>query len=290
MSDPLIGYSKQPQSDERSRHEARCLDAVQGHGVVPLKGVSDRSELVLAEAECSLADVLHERGPLPESEVRAVGAAAAAALARVHGAGLVHADMKPANLLLSRAGELWLADFDSACEADGRLLRRSSPDRLPPGAPARPAADIAALALALVELSTGTLLDPCVSWRAADLRRMGCSPTLSTEIAFMLNGDGSTLCAQHTAEMFGRGGPGSLPAPAASTRGFDPTPTVEFMPARPAPPDSSARSALASGEPPTRWWQRLAASWSPSGATQRAAGRFRTGGQASGSSQASRSS
>ena len=72
------------------------------------------------KAACSLADVLHERGRLPAEEIRAVGAAAAAALARVHQADLVHGDVKPANLLLSRSGELLLADFDAAAPADGR--------------------------------------------------------------------------------------------------------------------------------------------------------------------------
>ena len=243
--------------------EARCLEAAQGPGIVALQGVGEDGGLLLARASCSLADVLHERGPLPEGEVRAVGAAAAAALARVHDAGLVHADIKPANLLLSPAGELWLADFDAAAASDGQPLRRYSPGRMRPGAPARAASDMAALALTLVELSTGAMLDPCVAWRAADLRRLGCSPALSAEIAFMLGGDGSPLGALHTAEMFGRGGVCPLPAPATSARRVDPTPTVEFMPARPLPPDSLARSVPAAVEHPPRWWQRLAASWRP---------------------------
>ncbi len=243
--------------------EARCLEAARGPGVVALQGVGEDGGLLLARASCSLADVLHERGPLPEGEVRAVGTAAAAAIARVHDAGLVHADIKPANLLLSAAGELWLADFDAASASDGRPLRRHSPGRMPPGSPAWPALDIVALALTLVELSTGAMLDPCVSWRAADLRRLGCSPALSAEIAFLLSGDGSSLGARDAAEMFERGGVCPLPAPAITARRADPTPTVEFMPARPPPPDSLARSVPAAVERPSRWWQRLAASWRP---------------------------
>ena len=288
-------FTKQPCSTEGSAREAHGLSAVQGSGVVALHGVGDHGELVLARAACSLADVLHERGPLPESEVRAVGAAAATALARVHDAGLVHGDIKPANLLLSRGGELWLADFDTASKGDGQPLRRFSPGRLPPGAPARPGTDMAALALALVELSTGTLLDPCVSWRAADLCRLGCSPALSTEIAFMLGSEGLpgsaglALSAQSTAEMFERGG-GILPAPAVQARQVDPTPTVEFMPVRPSPPDSSTPPGPATAERPQRWWRRLAASWRPVEGPTLAADRFQARSQASGSSQASRSS
>ena len=254
-------FTKRAASSEDAAREAQSLTTVQGPGIVSLARVGDAGELVLAGAVCSLADVLHERGPLPESEVRAVGAAAAAALARVHDAGLVHGDVKPANLLLSRGGELWLADFDAASAADGQPLRRFSPRRLPPGAPARPGTDIAALALALVELSTGTMLDPCVSWRAADLRRLGCSPALSTGISFLFGGDDSTLNARDAAGMLGRGAADALPAPAVSARLVDPEPTVDFMPTRLAPAKSSTPSGPAGTEQPQRWWQRLAASW-----------------------------
>ena len=234
-----------------------------------LHGLGDDGELLLARAACSLADVLVERGPLPESEVRAVAAAAAAALDRVHEAGLVHGDVKPANLLLSHGGELWLADFDAAAPADGRPLDRFSPGRSPSGVPAETAGDIAALALTLVELSTGARLDPCVPWRAAELRRLRCPPALSAEIAFMLDRDGSTLSASDAAEMFRRDGPGALPTPAVKARRVDPTPTVEFMPAHPPPPHSPSQPAPAAAEHPSRWWpehpsrwwQRLAASW-----------------------------
>ncbi len=257
-------------TEESSAREARHLHDLQGPGVVAMHGRGCGGELMLAKAACSLADVLHERGPLPVGAVRAVGAAAAGALARVHEAGLVHGDIKPANLLLSHEGKLWLADFDAAVAADGQPLSRSSPPRLPPGTPARPAADITALALALVELSTGALLDPRVRWRAADLRRLGCSAPLSAEIAMMLGAGGSALSAQATAEMFERGGTGSLPAPAVNARRVDPTPTVEFMPVRSPPRPEAARSAPETHEPPTRWWLRLAASWRPSPASRRA--------------------
>jgi len=277
-----IAFLKQSSSPEAAAREARHLGDLQGPGIVALHGVGAHG-LELEKAACSLADVLQERGPLPDTEVRAVGAAAAAALARVHDAGLVHGDVKPANLLLSHEGELRLADFDAASMADDRPLARFSPGRQPPGAAARPATDMAALALTLVELSTGTLLDPETSWRTADLRRLGCSPALSAEISFMLGGDGSRLDARGAAGMFERGS-GNLPEPASKTSGADSTPTVEFMPARP-PPSAPATGPQAAAVQPARWWQRLAASWRPAPAAPTSARP-----QASVSSQASRSS
>ena len=280
-------FSKDCSSAEAAAREARHLQALRGPGIVPLHGVGTHGP-ALERAACSLADVLQERGPLPEGEVRAAGTAAAAALARVHAAGLVHGDVKPANLLLSPNRELWLSDFDAARRADGRPLERFSPGRLPPGASALPATDVAALGLALVELATGAILDPGATWRAADLRRLGCSPSLSAELSFMLDGDGRTLSALDAAKMLGRGDCGSLPAPAAEARRVDPTPTVEFMLARHPQPDMSPRPTLKADEPPPRWWQRLAASWRPGNATPRTGNRSR--GQAPGNSQASRSS
>ena len=136
------------------------------------------------------------------------------------------------------------------------------------------------MALTLVELSTGALLDACVIWQAADLRRLGCSPTLTAEIALMLGGAGLLgnagspsnpvppddagvdLTAHRVARMFEQGTAGALPLPVATTLGTDPTPTVEFMPVRPSP-DAAAATDDAAADRPSRWWRRLAASWRP---------------------------
>ena len=273
MNSDIQLFSKNCLSAEAAAREARHLQALRGPGIVPLKDAGTHGP-ALERAACSLADVLHERGPLPEGEVRAVGARAAAALARVHDAGIVHGDVKPSNLLLSHNRELWLADFDAACPADGRSLERFSPGRLPPGTPARCASDMAALALALVELATGILLDPGTAWRAVDLRRLGCSPALSAELSFvlggagMLDGAGAALSALGAARMFSRGGTGSLPAPAVNAPRADSTPTVEFLPARvptPAQSETLARAAReryeqvgsasnsVAAEPASRW-------------------------------------
>ena len=277
MSDPAAAFVKAFDDRDDARREYHRLRAVAGPGVVPTLSGSDGvvehpsraegsggtvptsepsdGELVLARAVCSLADVLHERGPLPEHEVRAIAAAAARALARVHDAGLVHGDIKPANLLLSGDGDLWLADFETAAEADGQPLRRYSPPRLPAGAPARPRTDVSALAISLIELATATVVDSQVSWRAADLRRLGCGPALSAEIAFLLSAENDASQAgpdaRAVASMFERSQSGPLPTPASQPRRVDPTPTIDFMPARaarsrtpPVPPAPAPRRRM----------------------------------------------
>jgi len=65
----------------------------------------------------------HERlkaAPLTPAETRDVGVKIADALAEAHLAGVLHRDVKPANLLISRWGEPQLADFGLAVLAETR--------------------------------------------------------------------------------------------------------------------------------------------------------------------------
>jgi len=59
----------------------------------------------------SLAALLEERGPLSPAETARIGEKIAQALAAAHAAGIVHRDVKPANVLIGHEGAVKLTDF-----------------------------------------------------------------------------------------------------------------------------------------------------------------------------------
>jgi eukaryotic-like serine/threonine-protein kinase len=112
----------------------------------------------------SLEDVLREEGAQPPQRAFAWLEQAAAALDAAHREGVVHRDVKPANLMLDRAGNVHVADFGIASAAGldsltmtGTVLGTAgylSPEQAT-GDRATPASDRYALALVAYELLTG---------------------------------------------------------------------------------------------------------------------------------------
>src|SRR5690606_7971839 len=62
----------------------------------------------------SLADVIGAKGSLPPKEVARIGVEVLAALRAAHAAGVLHRDVKPANVLLTDEGRVVLTDFGIA--------------------------------------------------------------------------------------------------------------------------------------------------------------------------------
>ncbi|MFF9844400.1 serine/threonine-protein kinase [Streptomyces sp. NPDC013740] len=65
----------------------------------------------------TLAETLEAEGPLPPRRAAAVGADVLAALRAAHEAGVLHRDVKPANVLLANDGRVVLTDFGIAAVA-----------------------------------------------------------------------------------------------------------------------------------------------------------------------------
>ena len=74
----------------------------------------------------TLADVLRQGGPPPPQPSDQIAASVADALAVAHAAGIVHRDVKPANVMLTPDGRTKLMDLGIASEIDGESITQAS--------------------------------------------------------------------------------------------------------------------------------------------------------------------
>ncbi len=152
----------------RIRREAEILASLDHPGIVSLLAVEDDGAdvvLVMPRMIGSLADRVCAFGPLPPSEIDAIGLALLDALATAHRQGVVHRDIKPANVLFDAAGNPALADFGVAITRQftpgltlaGMIV--GTPEFIAPeqaaGKPATAASDVFSLAATLAYALTG---------------------------------------------------------------------------------------------------------------------------------------
>ena len=155
----------------RIENESRALAAVQHPGLVSVYDAgtwtTDGTDVPFLVMEFVDGPTLAEAcaaGALAVSQVVQIGAGLAEALAHVHERGIVHRDVKPANILLSGGHTPKLTDFgiarlvDSASHTQtGTLIGTAaylSPEQVQ-GREVGPATDIFALGLVLLEAATG---------------------------------------------------------------------------------------------------------------------------------------
>ena len=138
----------------------------------------------------SLSSVLAD-GPLLPADAARVGAGVAAGLAHVHAAGVVHRDVKPANILLTPTGEPKLADFgvaramgdDEGLTDTGQAIGTAAylaPEQIS-GEPVTGASDVYALGLVLLEALTGQRAYPGTAQEAA-FARLHHGPTIPVSL------------------------------------------------------------------------------------------------------------
>jgi serine/threonine-protein kinase len=153
--------------DERFRQEARAIAQLSHPGIVQVFDLDLASEppyLVMERvAGPSLAERL-QRGPLPADELVPLAIQIARALAAAHAVGVVHRDVKPANILACGNGAWKLADFgvahvpDSSLTITGQFV--GSPAYAPPEALvkgiAAPPNDVYGLGATLYEAAAGS--------------------------------------------------------------------------------------------------------------------------------------
>ncbi|HUS27038.1 MAG TPA: serine/threonine-protein kinase [Kofleriaceae bacterium] len=115
----------------------------------------------------SLLGELEQRGPILAEVVACIGALLADALAVAHKAGIIHRDVKPANVMIAPGGRVLLTDFgvarleteDSLVTKTGALL--GTPAYMSPeqagGDTATAKSDVYSLGATLYQLATGSL-------------------------------------------------------------------------------------------------------------------------------------
>ena len=146
----------------RTLREARTAARLRHPNVVTLFDVVEEDErpwivMELVDAR-SLDQVVGRDGPLPPERAARIGRQVLAALTAAHAAGVLHRDVKPANVLVGADDRVTLTDFgiatiegDASITASGQLV--GSPGYLGPeralGEPATAASDLWALGAAL---------------------------------------------------------------------------------------------------------------------------------------------
>ncbi|XVQ14131.1 serine/threonine-protein kinase [Spirillospora sp. CA-255316] len=146
----------------RAAREARAAAMLDHPGIITVHDVVEpdgRPWIIMELIEGrSLGQAIESGGPLPPRRVAEIGARLLDALTAAHGRGLLHRDVKPANVLLAEDGRVILTDFGiAALDGDPALTRTGAlvgspgfiaPERLR-DEPAGPASDLWSLGATL---------------------------------------------------------------------------------------------------------------------------------------------
>lgn len=154
---------------KRFTREARAAAAVAHDHVVTIHAVDEFKSLPYLVMQfvpgSSLQQKISADGPLPTADILRIGAQAAAGLAAAHAQGLIHRDVKPANILLENGVErVRLSDFGLARAIDDASVTQSgvitgTPQYMSPeqacGQPLDHRADLFSLGSVLYAMATG---------------------------------------------------------------------------------------------------------------------------------------
>jgi hypothetical protein len=105
------------QARVRLRREARAAAALSNPSLVSIYSIEEHDGvdyIVMEYVDGEPLDVLLARGPLPVERLISIGAEIADALACAHAAGLVHRDIKPGNVIVTKQGLAKVLDFGLA--------------------------------------------------------------------------------------------------------------------------------------------------------------------------------
>ncbi|MFC5382645.1 protein kinase domain-containing protein [Aquipuribacter nitratireducens] len=159
---PGLAQDERERLRERTLREARAAARIRSTAAVTVYDVVEHDDEPWVVMELlpprSLADVLREDGPLTPRRAAHVGLRLLEALVAAHGAGVLHRDVKPSNVVFDSRGEAVLTDFgiasldgDPTVTTTGAII--GSPGYVAPerahGGPASTASDLWSLGVTL---------------------------------------------------------------------------------------------------------------------------------------------
>jgi eukaryotic-like serine/threonine-protein kinase len=114
----------------RFRREAQAAAGLNHPNIVGVYDTGDQADVHFIVMEYvegrTLRDVIRADGPLLPERAAEIGEAVARALSSAHQAGLVHRDIKPGNIMLTREGEVKVMDFGIARTSTGDTLTQTA--------------------------------------------------------------------------------------------------------------------------------------------------------------------
>ncbi len=247
-------YVRRALQEARSAARIHHSGAVTLYDVLPATNGDDAVYLIMEYVEGpTLAEVIEQRGRLPDAEVARLGLQLVAVVEAAHALGIVHRDIKPGNILIAAGPQVKLTDFGIAHTLGDPRLTHSGimgtqaylAPELFEAAPINPAADV---------WSVGATLFAAADGRApferdttgATLRAIlfdalpvpQCAPALASAISGMLQRDPArriTLAQARDSLLRAASQPASAPAPSVE-RPTDSRPTTRLSPGWKKPP------------------------------------------------------
>ena len=158
-----VAVSSNPSRRARFLREAQTLAMLHHPNIVKVYAAGTAGERLFYAMDMVQGTDLRSVKPAGADDVAILGLSAAQALAYAHRCGVIHQDVKPANLLVDGEGNLHLADFGIAAllqgadyvASSGGTHRYMAPEMQNGRGIASPASDQYALGVTLTELAQG---------------------------------------------------------------------------------------------------------------------------------------